>query len=53
MVATEEEEKKSISSHAVTTDYSYHMNAGVDHKDRDTVDRTVSLKSNLFYLGIF
>ena len=26
---------------------------GVDHKDRDTADRTVSLKSNRFYLRIF
>ncbi len=37
--------RKSVSSHKVTTDYSYHMN-GVDHKDRDTADWTVSLKSN-------
>jgi hypothetical protein len=44
--------RKSISSHEVTTDYSYHMN-GVDHKDRDTADWTVSLKSNRFYLRIF
>jgi hypothetical protein len=36
----------------VTTDYSYHMN-GVDHKDRDTADWTVSLKSNRFYLRSF
>ena len=35
-----------------TSDYSYHMN-GVDHKDRDTADWTVSLKSNWFYLRIF
>ena len=42
----------SISSHEVTTDYSYHMN-GVDHKDQDTADWTVSLKSNRFYLRIF
>jgi hypothetical protein len=41
-----------IASHAVVTDYSYHMN-GVDHKDQDTVDWTVSLKSNRFYLRIF
>ena len=26
---------------------------GVDHKDRDTADWTVSLKSNRFYLRIF
>ena len=44
--------KKSIPSHEVTTDYSYHMN-GVDHKDRDTADWTVSLKSNRFYMRIF
>ena len=29
--------RQPISSHGVTTDYSYHMN-GVDHKDRDTAD---------------
>jgi hypothetical protein len=44
--------RKSISSHEVTTDYSYHMN-GVDHKDRDTADWMVSLKPNRFYLQIF
>jgi hypothetical protein len=44
--------RKAIPSHAVVTDYSYHRN-GVDHKDRDTADWTVSLKSNRFYLRIF
>jgi hypothetical protein len=44
--------RKSISSHEVTTDYSYNM-SGVDQKDRDTADWTVSLKSNRFYLRIF
>ena len=44
--------KKKISSHQVTADYAYHMN-GVDHKDRDTADWTVSLNSNRFYLRIF
>ena len=41
----------SYRSGKVTTDYSYHMN-GVDHKDRDTANWTVSLKSNRFYLQI-
>jgi hypothetical protein len=44
--------RQPISSHGVTTDYSYHMN-GVDHKDRGTADWTVSLKSNRFYLRIY
>jgi hypothetical protein len=44
--------KKSIPSHEVTADYSYHMN-GADHKNRDTADYTVSLKSNRFYMQIF
>jgi hypothetical protein len=44
--------RKYISSHGVTMDYSYHMH-GVDHKDRDTADCTVSLKSNRYYLQIF
>jgi hypothetical protein len=42
----------SISSHKIVSDYSKHMN-GVDHKDRDTADWTVSLKSNRWYLRIF
>jgi hypothetical protein len=44
--------RKPIASHAVVSDYSYHMN-GMDHKDRDTADWTVSLKLNRFYLRIF
>jgi hypothetical protein len=44
--------RDAISSQEVTTNYSYHMN-GVDHKDQDTADWTVSLKSNRFYLQIF
>ena len=44
--------KKSIPRHGVTADCSHHMN-GVDHKDRDTADWTVSLKSNRFYMRIF
>jgi hypothetical protein len=42
----------SISSHKIVSDYSKHMN-GVDHKDQDTADWTVSLKSNGWYLRIF
>jgi hypothetical protein len=42
----------SISSHEIVSDYSKHMD-GVDHKDRDTTDWTVSLKSNRWYLRIF
>jgi hypothetical protein len=43
----------SISSHELTTDFSYHMN-GVDHKDIDTVDQMmVSLKLNQFYFRNF
>jgi hypothetical protein len=48
----EKKMRQEISSHQVTTDYSFHMN-GVNHKDRDTADWTVSLKSNRFYLRIF
>ena len=44
--------KRKVVSHAVTSDYIEHFN-GVDHKDRDTADWTVSLKSNRFYLRIF
>jgi hypothetical protein len=44
-----EKKRQPIPSYGVTTDYSYHMN-GVHHKDRDTADWTVSLKSNRFYL---
>ena len=44
--------KKKISSHQITSDYALHMN-GVDHKDRDTADWTVSMKSNRYYLQIF
>lgn len=43
---------KKISSHRITHDYAHHMNC-VDHKDRDTADWTISLKSNRFYLRIF
>ena len=44
--------KKEIKSHPVVNDYAHHMN-GVDKKDRDTSDWTVSLKSYRFYLRIF
>ena len=40
-----------IPSHEVTLDYQFHMN-GVDHKDRDTTDWTVSIKTYRFYLRI-
>jgi hypothetical protein len=42
----------SISSHEIVSYYSKHMNC-VNHKDRDTADWTVSLKSNWWYLRIF
>ena len=45
-------EKQEISSHEIVSDYSKYM-GGVDHKDRDTADKTVSLKSNRWYLRIF
>jgi hypothetical protein len=48
----QKKKRKSISSHEVTTDYSYNMSGG-DQKDHDTADWTVSLKSNRFYLRIF
>jgi hypothetical protein len=44
--------RKQIPSHAITKDYALHMN-GVDHKDRDTADWTVSVKTNRFYMRIF
>ena len=44
--------KKKITSHSITSDYIKNFN-GVDHKDRDTADWTVSLKSNRFYMRIF
>ena len=44
--------KKEIKSHSVVKDYNYHFN-GVDHKDRDTADWSVSMKSNKFFFGIF
>ena len=44
--------KKEIKSHPVVNNYSRNMN-GVDRKDRDTADWTVSLKSNRFYMRIF
>ena len=44
--------KKKINSHAITSDHIENFN-GVDHKDRDTADWTVSLKSNRFYLRTF
>lgn len=47
----EKKRRQAISSHEVITPTT-HMN-GVDHKDHDTVDWTVSLKSNRFYLRIF
>ena len=47
-----QKKKKKISSHEITHSYALHMN-GVDHKDRDTADWTMSIKSNRFYLRIF
>ena len=44
--------KKEIQSHPVVRDYNYHFN-GVDHKDRDTADWSISMKSNKFYFRIF
>ena len=44
--------KKELKSHAVVRDYNYHFN-GVDHKDRDMADWTISMKSNKFYFRIF
>ena len=44
--------KKKIKSHLVTKDYALHMN-GVDRKDHDIADWTISLKSNKFYMRIF
>ena len=37
--------KEKIKAHAITSDYAHHMN-GVDHKDQDTADWSVSVKSN-------
>ena len=46
------QKKRKVVAHAITSDYIEHFN-GVDHKDRDTADWTVSLKSNRFCLRIF
>jgi hypothetical protein len=40
---------KQIPSHAITRDYALHRN-GVDHKDRDTADWTVLVKTNRVWL---
>jgi hypothetical protein len=47
-----QQKRQKISSHEIVSDYSKYM-SGVDHKDRDTADWTVSLKSNRWYLRIF
>lgn len=44
--------RKPVRSPEVGGEYSLHMN-GVDNKDRDTADWTVSLKSGRFYMRIF
>jgi len=44
--------KKKIQSHNISKDYSMHMN-GVDTKDRDTADWSVSLKSFRYYMRLF
>jgi hypothetical protein len=41
-----------ISSHEIVLDYSKCMVGGVDHKDQDTADWTVSLKPNRWYLQV-
>ncbi|CAJ1954086.1 unnamed protein product [Cylindrotheca closterium] len=44
--------KKEIPAHPIVTDYNKYM-GGVDAKDRDTADWSVSLKSNHWYYRIF
>ena len=41
-----------VNSPAVTAEYAAHY-SGVDHKDRDTADWTVSVRGSRFYMRIF